>query len=279
MEKRVRGRAIFTSHSKRFLLVQLVCIFNSADKQLRIQGVSFIIRNLMRYILSLFITLAYFRDICAQKISDAPEILTTQQSSEIFTAAVCKTLDINFPIIRVYSYADKAGKYYCVLTENISDITYKDDTLYRDIKAINFKYDGKSFSKLWEINDHIIREGNDEHSIWFWTKYIDIRDYDGDGLADPVIVYGASADEEFWNSRVKFIICYKGQKIAIRHQNADLDFHRATQVDKAFHSLPQPLQEVIIKKMEQMVENGHSIFSPGWQTAMKNGKTWIVQRP
>jgi hypothetical protein len=73
--------------------------------------------------------------------------------------------------------------------------------------------------------------------------------------------------------RVKFIIYYKGQKIAIRHQNGTLDYERETQLDKSVYTLPKSMLESIRQKMELMVKNGQTIFPASWQTDMENKKT------
>ena len=213
-----------------------------------------------------------------QKTTVSFEILTTKQATELFPDSIRKGLNISFPIFRVYKYADKTGKYYCILTESRNEITADKDTLNHQIKATNVKADKGSFSKLWEINDNIIKNDNDENCIWFWSKYIDFKDYDGDGFADPIIIYGTSGANGYDDGRIKFLILYKGQKVAIRHQNGVLDFERETKVDKAFYDLPQTLQAAIKQKMELMMKNNQTIFPAGWQTAMKKKKTMFSER-
>ena len=232
----------------------------------------------MRHIFIFFITFLWLTNTFAQEKNLISEILTAKQVTELFPDTVRKTLNINFPIVRVYKYADKAGKYYFILSESRNEITADKDTFNYKIKAISVKADNSSFRKLWEINDNIIKNDNDENTIWFWSKYIAFKDYDGDGLADPIITYGTSAANGYDNGRIKFIIYCKGQKISIRHQNGVLDFERETQVDKAFYDLPQPLQSAIREKMELMVKSEQAIFPAGWQTAMKNKKTNFNER-
>jgi hypothetical protein len=232
----------------------------------------------VRHIFILFIALACLTNSFAQKKTVTSEIFSAKQVADLFPDTVRKTLNINFPIFKVYKYADKSGQYYCILTESKNAITADKDTLKHKIKAINVKVDNGSFTKLWEINDNIIKNEYDETSIWFSTKYTEIKDYDGDGLADPVITYSTSAANGLDDGRIKIIIYYKGQKVAVRHQNGVLDFERETQVDKAFYQLPQSLQTSIKQKMEQMVKNNHAIFPAGWQTAMKNKKTTFNER-
>ena len=224
----------------------------------------------MRNIFFFFVTQICWSNVFSQKTVTASEILSSKQVSALFPDTVQKKFKLNFPIFRVYKYSDKSGQYYCVLTESKNIVTADKDTINHKIKAINIKVNNNSFVKTWEINDYIKRGENEEYSIWFWIKYIDFKDYDGDGLIDPIIVYGTSALNDYGDGRIKFLVYYKGQKIAIRHQNGVLDFERETQVDKAFYNLPQAFQTTIKQKMELMVKNDQAIFPVGWQTAMKN---------
>jgi len=232
----------------------------------------------MRKTFTLFISLACLTNAFAQSTAITSNILTSKQVTELFTDSVRKALNITFSIFRVYKYTDKSGAFYCILTESRNEITANKDTLNYKIKAVTVKPDNNSFTRIWEINDNIIRNDNDESSIWFWTKYIDFKDYDGDGLSEPVIIYGSSGANGYSDGRIKFIIYYRGQKIAIRHQNGVLDFERETQVDKMFYELPQALQAGIMHKMELMIENNQAIFPRGWQTAMKNKKAVFNER-
>lgn len=232
----------------------------------------------MRYLLTLFIIGINLSNIYAQKTVIRSQILKPEQITEIFTDTICKTLSLNFPIFRVYKYTDKTAQYYCILTESRDQITVEPDTLNYKLKALNVKIDKNTLTKTWEINDAILKDRREESSIWFWTRYIEFTDFDNDGIADPVIVYGTSAMNGYGDGRIKFIIYYRGQKVAIRHQNGILDFERETQVDQAFYEMPQSLQAVIKQKMELMIKNNQAIFPAGWQAAMKNKKTTFNER-
>lgn len=213
----------------------------------------------------------------AQITKVTSEILSAEQVKK-FLDTVPETLNIKFPIIRIYKYEDKRGRFYCVLTESRDEISVENDTMNYKIKAINFKAENGSYTKIWEIDDNIIKNDSDESSIWFWTKYCDFKDYDGDGLADPIIVYGTYGANGYDDGRIKIIIYYKGQKIAIRHQNGVLDNERETKVDNSFYNLPQSLQNSIKQKMDLMIKNNNAIFPYGWQAAMKNKKTSFSER-
>jgi hypothetical protein len=231
----------------------------------------------MHYIFTLSIALACLTRAFPQK-TIAFEILTSKKVTELFPDTVRQRLNMTIPIFSVYKYADKTGQYYCILAESRDKIAAGKDTFNYNIKAVTVKATNGSFSKVWEINDNVIKNYNDESSIQFWTKYLDFKDYDSDGLADPVIIYGTSAANGYSDGRIKFIIYYRGQKIAIRHQNGVLDPERETQVDMAFYSLPLSLQASIKQKMELMTKNNEAIFPAGWRAAMKNKKTTFNER-
>jgi hypothetical protein len=232
----------------------------------------------VRQIFIFTIALSCLTNIIAQKPAVTSKILTSKEIKDVFNDEVLTMLNITFPIFRVYKYTDKSGEYYCLLTESRNQITSDKDTLNHKIKSVNVKSANGSFTKTWEINDNVVKTENDESSIRFWTKYIDFRDCDGDGLVDPIIIYGTSAANGYDDGRIKFIIYYRGEKIAVRHQNGVLDFERETQVDKAFYDLPQSLQTSVKQKIELMMKNNQAIFPAGWQIAMKNKKTTFNER-
>ena len=152
------------------------------------------------------------------------------------------------------------------MTEKLDSLVENDkggyDSLHYVIRAINLKEDSGKLKKVWEINDHAIRDqkfADVEQSIWFWTRYIEFTDFDEDGLIEPIIVYGSGTEDEE-GGRIKFIIYYKGQKVALRHQDSDLDEGRGTQVDKAYYTLPPKLKASLTAKMKAMNKARQGIF-------------------
>jgi hypothetical protein len=232
----------------------------------------------VRYIFYLLTALTCLTTAFAQNTNVTSQVLTLKQVTELFPDTILRRLNIGFPILAVYKYADKKGQQYCMLTESRNEITANKDTFNQKIKAVIIKAENGSFTKLWEINDNIVKNDNEESSIWFWTKYTDFKDYDSDGLVDPIIVYGTSAMNDYDDGRIKFIILYKGEKVVIRHQNGVLDFEREPQIDKSFYNLPQSLQAAIKQKMELMTKNEHAIFPAGWKAAMKKKKLIFNER-
>ena len=236
------------------------------------------IHNSLRHAFTLLIFLVYFSNTYSQKEADTAYVLSSNQIAELFPDSILKSLHIDYPIFRVYKFDDQSGKYFCILTEDGYDISPEKDSLYNKIKAVDVKAVNDSCIKVWEFNDNIVKDESNENSIWFWTKYADFKDFDGDGLIEPVVIYGTSAANGFYDGRIIILIFYMGQKIAIRHQNSDLDLLRETKVDEAFYDLPGSLQTAIEQKMELMMKNGHALFPRGWLAAMKYKQTTINER-
>jgi len=224
-----------------------------------------------------FRTFAIIILFCATHSMGQSKSLKNEEISKVFTKDTRTALNLKYPIYKAYTYSDKSGDYYLVLTESKDSITSEKDTINKNIKAVNIKTVNGTFSKKWEIND-FTNANSEETSIWFWTKYIDLKDYNNDSLIDPIIIYGTSGINGYSDGRIKFIIYYKGQKIIIRHQNGVLDFERHTQIDKAFYSLPLGLQNHIKLIMKTMTENDQAIFPNGWQKAMINRQTYISEQ-
>jgi len=95
----------------------------------------------------------------------------------------------DFPIYKAFEYNDKGGVYELLLCENQKTIGKK-DTLNTKIQAICTMTDHGGFREKWRINDLLEITEPKETNIWFWTKYCSMKDFDGDGYIEPVIVYG-----------------------------------------------------------------------------------------
>ena len=217
----------------------------------------------MKKIIALFLFSLFIWKANAQTDTTSSKILTKEEANEFFTATFKKKNLINFPIFRAYTYTDKSGTYYVALTESADTVNKEKDTVNYTIKAFNFKVDKGIALKKWEINDFRlpnVKSEEKESSIWFWTKYCAFNDLDKDGLIDPVIVYGTFGKEGYSDGRVKILTFYKGQKVAIRHQNSVLDPSRKTQVDATFYTLPGKIQAHVKEIMAKMVEKKHSLF-------------------
>ncbi|HVU59160.1 MAG TPA: hypothetical protein VHD83_29060 [Puia sp.] len=199
----------------------------------------------------------------AQQHKTTSEMIPAPRASSVIDDSVKKAFDINSFIFRVYKYTDTSGQYFCVLTESNDSFATTDegkpDTAHYRIRAVNLRSDNGKMTKVWEINDFILKNGL-EISIWWWTRFCLFQDYDDDGLIEPIIIYGTHSTDNIDGNRIKFIIYYKGQKIALRHHDSDLDEGRHTEVDKAFHSLPQKLKDAVKAKMELMNKEGLAIF-------------------
>ncbi len=215
--------------------------------------------------------------IMADHVNGQASILSRAEELQIFNDSVKNKFGIEFNIFRVYTYADTEGKFYIALTEKTDSITKEDDSLHSKIRAIKFISGRNGLEKQWEINDFILEE-NHEFSIWFWTKYCQFNDIDSDGIIDPVLVYGSIGLNDFSDGRIKILLFYKGQKVAIRHQNSDMDFGRSTEIDSLFYTLDASIQKQIIAIIQQLIDNHLAIFPYGWQYAMKKQKLKFDER-
>lgn len=199
--------------------------------------------------------------------------LTEEKIKEIFTDKKKEELGIHFSIWKVYDYQDKTGKYYLVLTEDkIKPL--KEGNFNNAVKALNFKVENNIWTKTFETNDY---KQDREDSIWFWTKYVYVEDFDHDGIIEPMLFYGTNGYNGYDDGRIKILIYYKGQKIGIRIQNGVLDDERNFSVDAGFYNLPKTIQDKIVEQMNNMVENGHSILPYGWQKKMAKKMTFIKE--
>jgi len=197
--------------------------------------------------------------------------LSKNEADKVISPDVKKEFGLEFPVFRVYNYTDTTGKFYIALTEKNDGIKDK-DTLHEKIKAVCLKSSAGKLEKVWEIND-FTGALNEESSIWFWTKYSSFIDIDKDDIIEPVIVYGTYALNGSDNGRIKILIFYKGEKIAIRHQNSVFDEGRNTEVDAKFYKLPVSIQNHVKKTMKTIMEHDRGIFPYGWEANMQKHKT------
>lgn len=223
--------------------------------------------------ISILLLLLFSQFIFGQRPIVESKILSESEVQTVFTDVIKKELGIRFPIFRAYEYNDKLGKHYLVLTENTVEKNgkeFKNDT----IKAFNIKVDSSKFTIQWTINDFRLKKNeiSEEKSIWFWSKYIELNDINGDKIIDPIITYGTSGINSIGDGRIKILIYYENNKRAIRHQNGELDFQRNTKVDKEFYELPLQFQIRVKEIMKAMTQDNNAIFPAGWEEAMKNKK-------
>ncbi len=223
-------------------------------------------------------------EIINQRINEISQFISVEENSkyktfseekveEIFTEKRRLELGIEFKIWKVYSYNDKSGKYYLVLTENKSD----ENEGPRDnlsIRAFNFKIENQTWKKTFETNDF---KEKYETGIWFWTRYIYTEDFDNDGFVEPILFYGTSGMNRYSDGRIKILIYFKGKKVGIRIQNGVLDDERNLRIDKEFYALPKNIQSKVVEQMNAMVTNNHSILPDGWQLKMRKKMLFIEE--
>lgn len=199
--------------------------------------------------------------------------LSQQEIDAIFTESIKKQLKIEHSIYRIYQYTDKIGKHFMVMTQNKIECQQR-EKCYDSIKVLCYLFKNNNYKIQWKLNDFIVPNLY-EYSISHWTKYFSINDYDKDGIADPIIIYGTFGMNDMGDGRIKIITYHKNNKVAIRHQNGVLDGERHTQVDKEFYQLPIEIQTHVKTIIKNIHINGHGIFPHNWEKAMKNNELEI----
>lgn len=164
----------------------------------------------------------------------------------------------DFPIYRAYEFQDKNGVCELVLCENQKKISKK-DTLNTKIQAVCAMNDHGGFRERWRINDFI---EDSETNIWFWTKYCTVKDLDGDGFIDPIIIYG-TRDEDDEIKRVKIITIYKEKKYVIRAVECVFDDCRSFKKDSNWNLLPQKIKTYVDKLIEKMRKEQNLLLKNG----------------
>ena len=197
--------------------------------------------------------------------------LTDMEIKKLFPAEVLQQIGVEFPIFRVYPFEDKDGKQYLILTEKVTKGNIQDEnSLKRSIKAFNVSFEEDKTVKIrWTITDYI---NENESSIWFWSRYLRLKDLDNDGFVDPIVVYGTKSiyGDHFEEGRVKILIYHLGKKIAIRQQNSEMDDGRHTQVDKSFYALPLGIKKKVYDMIEYLEDNRHALFLSEVKEQIKN---------
>ncbi|MFD1552988.1 M949_RS01915 family surface polysaccharide biosynthesis protein [Putridiphycobacter roseus] len=226
----------------------------------------------MKITLAIFITLLFTNLGFSQDMIITSKQLNQQEVDSIFTDSLKQKLQIEYAIYRIYEYKDKLGKHYLVMTKNQFECDEM-EACFDTIKAYAYTFEKGSFKSEWQLKDFISSKGNavsEEYSISFWTKYFALKDCNGDGIVDPIMVYGTYGMNDTGDGRIKILVYFNGTKSAIRHQNGTLDFERNTQVDEKYYELPIGIQNRVHDIMESITENDHGIFPYKWQAAMKN---------
>lgn len=189
------------------------------------------------------------------------KVLNDEEIKYKFSKKEKNRLGIRFKIIKCFEYYDKSGENYLVLTER-ENIRGKENKNNDSIVAFNLKIKNGVIHKESTIKDWIIKgKYTEEESIWFWTKYIDVKDYDKDGFMEPIIIYGSSVEDGNDDDRMKMVLYHKGTKKLIRHYNSSLDDNRYTQVDKTIFLLNRKIKMRIRELLIKIENNRHSTFN------------------
>jgi len=199
---------------------------------------------------------SFIQQLSAQTIRGSIDttvrILSKAEVLEAF-GDIATNLYTKMPVYQVYGYGDKGGYWNVLLCENQATVKGR-DTLNSRIKAICLIQDHGGYLKKWEVNDlleNVNSTDSPENNIWFSTLYCSFGDIDGDGYADPILVYMTSTDRDEIR-RVKIITVYKGQKYVVRAVECVLDYCRKLQYDMSLKTLPGSIQQAVNNLLERL---------------------------
>ncbi|GAA4276320.1 hypothetical protein GCM10022259_10440 [Aquimarina mytili] len=192
--------------------------------------------------------------------------LSKKEISSIFTRRNQNRLGISNDLYQAYSYKDKSGEYYLLLTDHMQGINEEKDTLYDNIYALNVTNKNNQLKKRYTVTGEI--DDDWETSIGFWNQYSEISDLNNDGLVNLVLTYGTTGQDMYKDGRVKILIYHNKKRVSIKHQNSDIIGGRFTKINKKFYLLPAAIQDAVKEKMKLMVKNGHAIFPKDWEKQM-----------
>ncbi|MBN2681074.1 MAG: hypothetical protein JXR58_01075 [Bacteroidales bacterium] len=226
-----------------------------------------------------FLVISFSLFISGFSQQNEPEIIDKTQHNQIVDSNLKSEFGIYYSIFRIYKYSDNIGLHYLILTERTVDSS-ADEPRNDSIMAFHFTKENEKMKLDWKLRDFVVKQSigdNLESSIWFWSKYFQLKDIDNDGIVEPLLVYGSSGINGKDDGRIKIFVFYKGKKYGIRHQNGVYDGDRNTKVDKEFYDLPNAVVLESIAIMEKIVEDNNAIFPYGWQKAMKEKKVFFSE--
>ncbi|SEL85977.1 hypothetical protein SAMN04487910_3510 [Aquimarina amphilecti] len=194
--------------------------------------------------------------------------ISKKEMNAVFSNRRQIQLGISYPLYQAYNYKDESGEYYLLLTDHKKAITEKKDTLYDNIYGVNLRVEKNQFKKRSTIKGEIDQDW--ETSIGFWNQYSKLEDFDGDGVIDPIIVYGTITPSKYEDGRVRIIAYNKKSRVTIKHQNSEIPDGRITKINKKFYNFPPQIQEAVKIIMKSMTKNGHAFFADDWEKKMGN---------
>lgn len=197
-------------------------------------------------------------------------ILSERETQKLTNDTSMRQFRIDFHIWRTYRCSDDSGVFYLFLTENNDSITPAGDTLNSKIRAVCIREKETGKKLAWELDDHTVYTTSGmERNICFWTRFCAMEDQDGDGLADPILVYGTDGPFFSCDRRVKIFLYHHNNRVALRYQDSEIDSRKHLQVDSAFYTLPAKLQDRAEQIMQDMEKAGVASFPGGWESSLE----------
>jgi len=216
----------------------------------------------------LIVTLFFIIFSCKKKVADnniskieTKEVkkiktfeLSKEEISSVFTPIDKTKLNIKYDIRKIYKVFDGNGETLFVVSEKYLGRDEENNRIITDIEFFIVSVLENDYKLKEKISDKIIVN---EKSIWFWTKFLKLEDFNNDGYVDPIIIHGGLNDE----SRLIIDVFNRDEKYQILHRASDQDLARYTEFDKNFIKLDKPIRLEVIKLLREINEKYLSMNS------------------
>ncbi|WP_028296254.1 M949_RS01915 family surface polysaccharide biosynthesis protein [Olivibacter sitiensis] len=175
--------------------------------------------------------------------------------------------EVDIPAFKGYEFTDRDGTWDVVLCERPYRVV-EGDTLRNAIAAFCFVQDHGGYLKKWEFSDVLLGAGEEdsrERDLLFWTRYARFEDLDGDGLADPLLVYASlSGDGEEGNiARINIHLYHKQERITVQAVESVLDEGRSLRFSKGYTVLPPSIKQQLDELLEKIRKDRGVLLKDG----------------
>lgn len=180
--------------------------------------------------------------------------LSGEEITSFFTPLIINKLDIKFDIRKVYKVFDNDGETFFIVSEKFLGRDSEGNRIITDIEFLIVSIIEDDYIIKDKISDRI---NSNEKSIWFWTKFLKLEDFNNDGYVDPIIIHGGLNSE----SRLIINIFNRNEKYQIIHRASDQDLGRHTKFDENFIELDKPIRLEVINLLKKLNEKYLSLKS------------------
>ncbi|NDV70407.1 YARHG domain-containing protein [Dysgonomonas sp. 25] len=204
-----------------------------------------------------------------------PDESPAKRSSEdvvgkYFAGPLRKSLNlVSYDIRDVYFYSDDTGKHSLILSSIPYDPYDDQGDVFNHIIKVNYcKVEGDRFMYSEnELTDLVMQEAG-EIDIRFLTQYTSIDDVNGDGIANPIVVYAVMCDEGYRNGWVKVVVKYGGVLSTVYISNSAEERNPVMSITSGYYALPVEMKGRVKSLLLRIEKDGFLILPDDWEQKM-----------